>query len=354
MVPNPFKSKKSLMSSFLGEPEAEFLFSADRMLANFNKFELALNRALYQAGIIPKRSHDKIRTAISEFKPNIMVMIRNTQEDGIPVPDYVRQLKFRIGYQFSADFHYGATSQDLIDTSLVMILPDLTKIYHTELQTLLGLLDELEKTFGDLPMQGYTRMQPAKMILVKDRIIAWREPLIKLKTNLNDVADNCRILQLAGPVGNKAEWGDKASEIANLVGEELGLRVSEHGWHTDRTIFCSYSDWCSNLVGILAKIGKDLTLMAQMEQIRFTGGGTSSAMPYKSNPVEPELLVTLGHYVPLLTAGMHQALMHEQERSGSMWTLEWLTFPQICTFTSKSLKVTKSFLQSITHFREDK
>ena len=345
MVHNPYN--KGLLSSLLGEPEAEALFSTERMLENFNKFEMALTRALYQTGKIPKQNHDNIMTAISEFKPNIKVLIRNTQVDGIPVPNYVRQLKNKIGLLFSADFHYGATSQDLIDTSLVMILPDLTRIYHTELEALLGLLGELEEKFGDLPLQGYTRMQPAKMISVRDRIIAWREPLIKLKDNLNDVDDNCRILQLAGPVGNKAEWGDNASEISNLVGKELGLRVSEHGWHTDRTVFCSYSDCCSNLVGVLAKIGKDLTLMAQMEQIGFTGGGTSSAMPHKSNPVEPELLVTFGHYVPLLAAGMHQALMHEQERSGSMWTLEWMVFPQICTLTSKSLKVMKGFLQSI-------
>lgn len=345
MVHNPYN--KGLLESLLGEPEAETLFSTERMLDNFNKFEVALTRALYQTGKISKQNHDNIMTAISEFKPNIEVLIRDTQVDGIPVPGYVRQLRKKIGPLFSNDFHYGATSQDLIDTSLVMILPDLTRIYLTELEVILALLGELEEKFGDLPLQGYTRMQPAKMITVRDRIISWREPLIKSKSSLIDVDNNCQILQLAGPVGTKGEWGENAAEISRLVGEELGLRVSEHGWHTDRTVFCSYSDCCSNLVGVLAKIGKDLTLMAQMEQIDFTGGGTSSAMPHKSNPVEPELLVTFGHYVPLLTAGMHQALMHEQERSGSMWTLEWISFPQICTLTSKSLKVSKRFLQSV-------
>ena len=346
MVHNPYN--KGLLTSLLGEPEAEALFSTERMLDNFNKFEMALTRALYQTGKIPKQNHDNIIAAISAFKPDIKGLIRDTQNDGIPVPGYVRQLKEKIGPLFSTDFHFGTTSQDLIDTSLVMILPDLTKIYFDGLENILGLLEGLTEKFGALPLQGYTRMQPAKMISVADRINSWKEPLLKLRSSLNDVDNNCRILQMAGPVGNKAEWGEEAAEITRLVGEELGLRVSEHGWQTDRTIFCSYSDWCSNLVGILAKIGKDLTLMTQMEQIEFKGGGTSSAMPHKSNPVEPELLVTLGHYVPLLTAGMHQALMHEQERSGSMWTLEWIAFPQICTLTSKSLKVTKGFLLSIS------
>ncbi len=346
MVHNPYN--KGLLESLLGEPETEALFSTERMLENFKKFEMALTSALYQTEKIPKQSHDNIIATIADFKPDIKGLISDTQKDGVPVPGYVRQLKKKIGPLFSSDFHLGTTSQDLLDTSLVMILPDLTKIYLAELDATLDLLERLEEKFGTLPLQGYTRMQPAKMIKVGNRINSWREPLLKLRSSLNYVDNNCRILQLAGPVGNKAELGEKASIISKLVGKELGLKVSEHGWQTDRTIFCSYSDWCSNLVGILAKIGKDLSLMAQMGQIEFKEGGTSSAMPHKSNPVEPELLVTLGHYVPLLTAGMYQSLMHEQERSGSMWTLEWITFPQICTLTSKSLKVTKGFLLSIT------
>ncbi len=347
MVHHPYN--QGLLKEFLGEPEAESLFSTERMLDNFNKFEIALTWALYQTGKISKQSHEKIISAISDYEPDLKELTSETRKDGVPVPGYVRQLKGKIGAPFATDFHFGTTSQDLIDTSLVMILSDLSKIYLDEIKAILVLLKTLEKRFGAKPLQGYTRMQPAKLISVSDRIISWREPLMKLKTHLADVEKNCRILQLAGPVGNRADWGNEALEIPRLVAEELGLEISKYGWQTDRIIFCRYSDWCSHLVGVLAKIGKDLSLMAQMEQVTFTGGGTSSAMPHKSNPVEPELLVTLGHYVPLLVAGMHQALMHEQERSGSMWTLEWISFPQICTLTSKGLKISRTFLESITH-----
>ncbi|MYG42644.1 MAG: hypothetical protein F4203_05820 [Rhodobacteraceae bacterium] len=346
MVHNPYN--KGLLKALLGEPEAEALFSTDRMLDNFNKFEMALTRALYQTGKITKPSHDKILSSISNFVPDIKDLIKTTQVDGIPVPGYVRQLKKEIGTPYSSDFHLGTTSQDLMDTSLVMILPELSRVFHRSLEQIVGSLQSLEKKFSSVPLQGYTRMQPAKMITVGDRITSWREPLVKLKSTLTIVDKNCQILQLAGPVGNRDEWGGKAAEIVMLVGKELGLETTEHGWQTDRTGYCTYTDWCGNLVGILAKIGKDLTLIAQMEQIEFTGGGTSSAMPHKSNPIEPELLITFGHYVPLLTAGMHQSLMHEQERSGSMWTLEWIVIPQICALTSKSLKVTEGFLRSIT------
>ena len=346
MVHNPYN--RGLLKALLGEPEAEALFSTDRMLDNFNKFEMALTRALYQTDKITQPSHDNILSTISNFVPDIEDLIKATQVDGIPVPGYVRQLKKEIGTPYSSDFHLGTTSQDLMDTSLVMILPELSRIFHRNLEEIVGYLQSLEKKFGSEPLQGYTRMQPAKMITVGDRIASWREPLVKLKSTLTIVDKNCQILQLAGPVGNRGEWSGKATEIALLVGKELGLETIEHGWQTDRTVFCNYTDWCGNLVGILAKIGKDLTLMAQMEQIEFTGGGTSSAMPHKSNPIDPELLITFGHYLPLLAAGMHQSLMHEQERSGSMWTLEWIIFPQICALTSKSLKVTEGFLKSIT------
>lgn len=346
MVHNPYN--KGMLTALLGEPEAEALFSTDRMLDNFNKFEMALTKALFQTGKITQSSHDNILSTISNFVPDINDLIKTTQVDGIPVPGYVRQLKKEIGTPYSSDFHFGTTSQDLMDTSLVMILPELTRIFHRNLEEIITCLQSLEKRFGSEPLQGYTRMQPAKMIAVGDRITSWREPLVKLKSTLTVVDKNCQILQLAGPVGNRAEWGEKATEIAILVGKELGLETTEHGWQTDRSVYCNYTDWCGNLVGILAKIGKDLTLMAQMEQIEFTGGGTSSAMAHKSNPIEPELLITFGHYLPLLTAGMHQSLMHEQERSGSMWTLEWIVFPQICTLTSKGLKVLEGFLKTIT------
>lgn len=346
MVHNPYN--KGLLTALLGEPEAEALFSTDRMLDNFNKFEIALTKALYQTGKITQPSHDKILSTISNFTPDIEDLIKTTQVDGIPVPGYVRQLKKEIGTPYSSDFHLGTTSQDLMDTSLVMIFEDLNNMFYGCLGEVIFKLENLEKKFGSRPLQGFTRMQPAKMITVGDRIISWGEPLINLQATLPLLYKTCKMLQLAGPVGNRAEWGEKAPEIVALVGQELGLETTLYGWQTDRTLFCNYSDWCGYIVGILAKVGKDLTLMAQMGQIEFKEGGTSSAMPHKSNPIGPELLVSLGHYVPLLTAGMHQSLMHEQERSGSMWTMEWILFPQICTLASKSLKVTEGFLKSIT------
>ncbi|MCY4307188.1 MAG: lyase family protein [Rhodobacteraceae bacterium] len=344
MVHNPYN--KGLLTALLGEPEAEALFSTDRMLDNFNDFEIALTSALFHTGKITQSSHNKIISAISNFEPDIDDLIKTTQVDGIPVPGYVRQLKKKIGKPYSSDFHFGTTSQDLMDTSLVMILEDLNNIFNGCLGEVIFKLKKMEKKFGSKPLQGFTRMQPAKMITVGDRIISWGEPLINLQATLPHLYK----LQLAGPVGNRAEWGERAPEIVAIVGEELGLETTLFGWQTDRSLFCNYSDWCGYLVGILAKVGKDLTLMSQMSQIEFKDGGTSSAMPHKSNPIGPELLVSLGHYVPLLTAGMHQSLMHEQERSGSMWTLEWILFPQICTLASKSLKVTDKILNSITRF----
>lgn len=349
MVLNPYN--QGVFKSLLGEPEVEELFSTERMLANFNAFEVALTRGLFQSGHITRESQDHIVTTIGNFEPDLVRLAIDAQKDGMPVPGYVRQLRERLNNTFAKDFHYGTTSQDLIDTSLVMVLIDLTRIYRIALDHILSSLTELEKQFGQRPLQGFTRMQPAKMISVGDRLRAWQEPLSNSRSNLLYIDKNSRLLQLAGPVGNRDEWGDKAPKIAKLVASDLGLKVSKQGWHTDRTLFCTYSDWCSNVVGILAKIGKDLSLMAQMSQIEFTGGGTSSAMPHKANPIEPEILVAFGHYVPQLTACMHQALMHEQERSGSMWTLEWLVFPQICTLTSKSMKIAGDFLNRISNVK---
>ena len=121
MVHNPYN--KGLLESLLGEPEAESLFSTERMLDNFNKFEVALTSALYQTGKIPKQSHDNIIATIIDFRPDIKGLISDTQKDGVPVPGYVSQLKKKIGPLFSSDFHLGTTSQDLLDTCLLYTSP---------------------------------------------------------------------------------------------------------------------------------------------------------------------------------------------------------------------------------------
>jgi 3-carboxy-cis,cis-muconate cycloisomerase len=135
-------------------------------------------------------------------------------------------------------------------------------------------------------------------------------------------------LQCGGPVGISS--GD------NLAAH-LGLVAPAKSWHTMRDGFGELAGWLSLVSGSLGKIGIDISLMVQqgIDEISLVGGGSSSAMPHKLNPILAELLVTLARYNATQVSGMHQALVHEQERSGAAWALEWMILPNMLNATAK-------------------
>jgi 3-carboxy-cis,cis-muconate cycloisomerase len=139
------------------------------------------------------------------------------------------------------------------------------------------------------------------------------------------------------------------------MGEALGLGVPARSWHSQRDGIVELADWLSLVSGSLGKIGVDIGLMAQngVGEIALEGGGGSSAMPHKQNPVAAEVLVALARYNATLTGGMHQALLHEQERSGAAWTLEWLILPQMVVTTGASLRTAKALLGHVTRIGDE-
>jgi 3-carboxy-cis,cis-muconate cycloisomerase len=131
--------------------------------------------------------------------------------------------------------------------------------------------------------------------------------------------------------------------------------VPERAWHTQRDTLVELADWLSLVSGSLGKIGADVGLMAQnrVGEISLEGGGGSSAMPHKHNPIGAEVLVALAHYNATLTGGMHEALVHEQERSGAAWTLEWLVLPQMVMTTGASLRTAIALLGQVARIGWD-
>jgi 3-carboxy-cis,cis-muconate cycloisomerase len=130
------------------------------------------------------------------------------------------------------------------------------------------------------------------------------------------------------------------------LAEGLGLGLPERPWHADRTRLAEIAVWLAGLSGSLGKIGQDVALMAQNEiaEIRLAGGGGSSAMPHKENPVGAETLVTLARFSATQVSGMHHALIAEQERSGAAWTLEWMLLPPLAVAAGAGLRTATALL----------
>ena len=267
--------------------------------------------------------------------------------DGVVVPELIRQLREIIPEQYRASLHLGATSQDVIDTSLMIRLKPVMTRLDTGLSDIITTLGQLEKAFGNNGLMGHTRMQAAIPITVKDRIESWRSPLLRHRKRLDTLTLEFPVIQFGGAAGTLEKLGDKGPAVRKRMAALLGLRDIPQ-WHSQRDIIVEFADFLSLICGSLGKVGQDIALLAQGgEEIKLSGGGKSSAMPHKQNPVLAELLVALARYNATQVSGMHHALVHEQERSGAAWTLEWMILPSMVATTTTALRSATSLLGSI-------
>ena len=331
----------------LGDDEIAALIGTEAEIAAMLAFEAALAAAEAEAGLIPAAAAQAIGAGLAGFAPDIAALREGTRRDGVVVPELLRQLRAAVGTEHGPRLHFGATSQDVIDTALVLRLRAVLTVFAARLDGVTGALDDLAARFGGRGMMGRTRMQAAIPITAGDRIAAWRGPLVRDRVRLEQLRADVLVVQFGGAAGTLEALGDKAAAVRATLAGRLGL-VDAPQWHSQRDRLADLAGWLSLLTGSLGKFGQDVALLAQAGgEIALTGGGGSSAMPHKQNPVAAELLVTLARFNAAQLGGFHQALVHEQERSGSAWTLEWLILPPMLVATGAALRVAADLAAAI-------
>ena len=300
-------------------------------MAHMLAFEAALARALGAAGVVPPDAAGAAAAAIEAHRPDLCALREATARDGVPVPGLVAQL--RAASPRPEAVHRGATSQDVIDMGLALTLCGTTDLLAARLGALADRLDALDARFGANPLMGRTRMQAAEPITVSDRLSAWRRPLDEHAERLAALRPRVERLQLGGAVGNRAALGDAGGRVAAHMAAGLGLHDPPRAWHATRTGIAEHASALALLTGSLGKMGLDVCLMAQqgVDAIALRGGGASSAMAHKRNPVPAELLVALARFDAVQVSALHHAVLHEQERSGAARSLEWMVLPQMAS-----------------------
>ena len=338
------------LSSLAGDDEVAALLSIDVEIAAMLAFEHALAAAEAEHGVIPAEAASAIGRAIEGFIPDIGALRESTARDGVVVPEFVRQLKRAVGSPYESHLHFGATSQDLIDTALVLRLKPVIDCIAKRIDALDGAFANLAGRFGSNPLMGRTRMQAAIMVTVADRVESWRAPLARHRERLDNASAGFLVVQLGGAAGTLDRFGGKGAAVrASLAG---ALEIGEAPqWHNQRDRIVAFADVLSLITGSLGKFGQDVALLTQDgTEVALAGGGGSSAMPHKQNPVQAELLVTLARYNATQLSGMHHALIHEQERSGAAWTLEWLILPQMVLAAATATRTAAQLIGNITQF----
>ncbi len=334
------------LSGLFGDDAMSAIWSAEKTLLHMRAFESAWSRALGKVGSCNADDAEASAIAIENVALDIESLRAGTARDGVPIPSLVAQLE---NIATSSCVHKGATSQDVIDSSLVLVLRDTSELIDRRLAELIDQLDSLERRFGDAPLMGRTRMQAATTIRVGNRLMTWRLPLQSHQKRLQQLRTQVERIQIGGASGNRAVLGRHANEVVAEVANALALAPTETCWHSMRENIVDYASFLSLVSGTLGKMGQDIVLMSQqgIEEIKLASGGSSSAMAHKQNPVLAELLVTLARFNAVQVGGMHQAMVHEQERSGAAWSLEWMILPQMALSTGRALSAGIEICRSV-------
>ena len=336
-------------SNLFGDTEIETILATRADIERMLRVEAAWTRALGQSGAVDSHQAEQVAQIIERTTINYRALHKASAVDGVPVPALVEQLRGAVS-DAQADstlVHSGLTSQDVIDTVLMLALSRILPILEQRLNKVLDEIQAIRLRDGHRHMMAHTRMQPALPFLTADRLDNWSRPLSALSAQSGSMIDQTTIIQWGGPIGVRDR--KLPEQQAEFFATALELRDPGRPWQNNRGVLVDLAAYLSKISGALGKIGQDLALQAQSrtDELALTKGGHSSAMPHKNNPILAELLVTLARYNAGHLAQMHGSLVHEQERSGTAWMMEWLVLPQMLVSTGRSLLATQQLLSSL-------
>ncbi|MCA0871814.1 adenylosuccinate lyase family protein [Seohaeicola saemankumensis] len=313
--------------------------------------EGALAKAQGALGVIPEASAAAISRAAMEIQIDPGHLAEPTGQNGVCVPGLVAAFRTEMQAPEHAQYlHWGATSQDIIDTGLMLRLRQALAQMENGLRGVITPLAALAETHADLPMAARTFGQHATPTSFGAVTAAWGMPLITLTKELPALRADCLLVSLSGAAGTASALGRQAAETRARLAADLRLGDPGRGWHTDRTPILRIADWMTRTALALGKIGEDATAMVQsgIAELDLGGAGASSTMPQKQNPVAPSALVALARHTAGQTAILHGAAMPRHQRDGAAWFTEWMCLPQIVLGAGSALQVAGALCAAMT------
>jgi len=317
------------------------LFSDQSVLQAMLDFEAALARAEARAGVIPESAAKAIRKAAKaeEFDTaHLAADILRAGTPGIPLIKILTE-KVRAKNEDAARYvHWGATSQDVADTALVLLLKQAQPILSVDLVRLERAVKKLSQDHKDTVMLGRTLMQAALPVTFGLKAATWFASIHRSKSDLDGAFAATLVVQFGGASGTLASLGRKGIEVARALANELSLDCPDAPWHTQRDRLAALMCACGVLTGLLGKMACDISLLMQGEvgEVAEPGGegrGGSSTMPHKRNPIGCSLTLAAAQRVPGLVASFLSGMVQAHERGVGGWQAEWLTVASIIQAT---------------------
>jgi len=295
--------------------------------------EAALARAQARLGIVPAEAAAAITSAARAERLDLPALAAATRNTGYPVVGLVRQLSTLAGPEAGRWTHWGATTQDIMDTAVVLQMRDGLDLLGADLARLLAALGRMARTHRNTVMAGRTHLQHALPVTFGYKVAVWLSPLITMQERLADLRPRALRLQFGGAVGTLASLGEQGLAVQAELAKELTLGLPDITWHVARDGIADAVCWLGLLCGALSKIATDVMLLMQTELAEVAephqpGRGGSSTMPQKRNPIACEYVLAQSRGVHALVPQVLAAMAQDLERGTGPWQAEPLAVPQ--------------------------
>ena len=334
-----------LIDSLATTPAMAEIFSDASLLQAMLDFESALARAEARIGVIPQSAAGTITSAArTDVFDAVKLSTESLRAGTLSIP-FVKALTERVRSvdPDSARFvHWGATSQDVADTAIVLLLRRAAKVLAADHARLQQALRQLSEEHSATVMLGRTLLQPAPPVTFGLKAAGWFGALRRGWTRLETAFQDAAIVQFGGASGTLAALGEHGVAVATALSDELKLRNPEAPWHAHRDRLAAVNCGCGIYTGSLAKMARDIALLMQGEvaeaaEPRSEGRGGSSTMPHKRNPTGCSLALAAASRVPGLVAGFLSGMAQEHERGAGGWQAEWTTIARVMEDTAVAL-----------------
>lgn len=334
-----------LFRNAFGTDAMRSVFSDRSLVGRYIEVEVALARAQARCGVIPADAAETIARESTLDRIDFDHLREETDIVGYPILPLVHQLVTLCG-EAGRYVHWGATTQDIMDTANVLQVRAALDLVDADLRALRGILAELAVKHRDTPMAGRTHLQQALPVTFGYKVAIWLGMFDRHQERLAELRKRVLLVEFGGAAGTLASLGEQGFEVQQALAHELALGVPVSTWHVARDGFAETVNLLALVTGSLGKIALDIMIMASTEFAEVyepfvKGRGASSTMPQKRNPISSELMLAAAKAVRQHAGLMVDALVQDFERATGPWHAEWVALPESFVLTAGALSQAK-------------
>lgn len=340
-----------LFRDMFGTAEMRAVFSDEGLVGRYLEAEAALACVQGRLGVIPTEAAKAIANASRTIVIDYDQLRSETEVVGYPILPLVHQLSAAAG-EAGGYVHWGATTQDIMDTAVVLQIKSAMAIIKRDLLELRDIMARLAERYRNTPMAGRTHLQHALPVTFGYKVAVWLSSVDRHLQRLDQALPRILVGQFSGAAGTLASVGERGLEVQRLYCEELGLGQPQITWHVARDGLTEAVTLLGIITATFGKVATDIMLMCATEfgelaEPFVQGRGASSTMPQKRNPISSELMLAAAKLVRQHVATMLDGAIHDFERATGPWHLEWIAVPESFLLTATSLANAKFMLAGL-------